>query len=124
MSPLAPKPNPGKSEKRLLSLFKSLPEAEQRTLLQFAEFLSERAEPVPVAIPVPEPIARPEEESVVKAMKRLSATYHMVEKSKLLSETSALMAQHIMQGRPAVEVIDELEIVFEAHYKRLLDDTE
>lgn len=124
MSPLAPKSDSGKSEKRLLSLFKSLPEAERHTLLQFAEFLSERAEPVPVEIPEPAPIPRPEEESVVRAMKRLSATYHMIEKSKLLSETSALMAQHIMQGRPAVEVIDELEIVFETHYKRLLDESE
>jgi hypothetical protein len=52
-------------------------------------------------------------------MKRLSATYHMLDKSKLLNETSALMAQHVMQGRPAHEVIDELEVVFELHYRRL-----
>jgi hypothetical protein len=45
----------------------------------------------------------------------------MLDKAKLLNETSALMAQHVMQGRPAEEVIDELEIVFEMHYRRYAD---
>lgn len=44
----------------------------------------------------------------------------MLDRSKLLNETSALMAQHVMQGRSAVEVIDELEVVFQTHYEKVL----
>nr|WP_236717268.1 Crp/Fnr family transcriptional regulator [Acidihalobacter prosperus] len=98
------------------ALFDALPEADRRTLIAFAEFLAERApKPEPVAAaPVPHP--RPEKESVVKAVRRLAATYPMLDKAKMLNQTSALMAQHVMQGRDAVEVIDELEVLFETHY--------
>nr|WP_245795402.1 Crp/Fnr family transcriptional regulator [Thioalkalivibrio denitrificans] len=103
----------------MLRLFRDLPEEQQRALLAFARFLASESEAPVREIPEPEPIPRPEGESVVKAMKRLSATYHMLDKSKLLNETSTLMAQHVMQGRAAHEVIDELEVVFEMHYRRL-----
>jgi hypothetical protein len=105
--------------RELMRLYRELPEEQQRALLAFARFLVSETEALPREIPEPEPIPRPDEESVVRAMKRLSATYHMLDKSKLLNETSALMAQHVMQGRPAHEVIDELEVVFELHYRRL-----
>jgi hypothetical protein len=105
-------------EKRLLELYEGLPEAERKSLLDFAEFLAERA--APLAPPVPqEPldIPRPEEETVVAAMKRLRETYPMIDHSKLLHEASGLMAEHMMQGRPAPEVIDELEQLFLRHYE-------
>lgn len=108
-------------EAKLLGLFRRLPAAERDTLLAFAEFLSARrceAGTDPEAVPVPEPLPRPETESVVAAIKRLSAVYHMLDRSKMLHETSALMAQHMMQGRAAVEVIDELEVVFRRHYEK------
>lgn len=111
-------------EGRLLELFKALPEAEQRSALDYLEFLAARCPPREQVVPEPEPIPRPEGESVIKAMRRLSASYHMLDKAKMLNETSALMAQHVMQGRPAEEVIDELEVVFEAHYRRLVGDSE
>jgi len=111
-----------KPEKRLVKLFKALPEAERQTLLQFAEFLAERTAGQQPAMPEPKDIPRPEDESVIKAMRRLSATYHMLDKSRMLNETSSLMAEHVMGGRPAVEVIDELEILFERHYRKLTDD--
>lgn len=103
--------------KRLLACFEALPEAERRTLLEFAEFLAAKApkQPEPEQEPVPHP--RPEKESVVKAVRRLSATYPMLDKAKMLNQTSSLMAQHVMQGRAAVEVIDELEVLFETHYR-------
>jgi hypothetical protein len=41
----------------------------------------------------------------------------MLDKSKLLTDTSGLVTQHIMQGRPHVEVIDELEVIFTRHYQ-------
>ena len=96
---------------------------DQASLLKFAQFLEQQSPPrEPEPLPEPEPIPRPEQESVVKAMRRLSATYHMLDRSKLLNETSALMAQHVMQGRPAVEVIDELEGVFRTHYDKAVED--
>lgn len=105
---------------RLSEVAEKLPEDHRRTLLHFAEFLLAQApEPEPEALPEPRPIPRPPEESVIKAMRRLSETYFMVERGRLLNETSALMAQHVLQGRSASEVIDELEIVFASQYERL-----
>lgn len=115
-------------EEHLLNLFRDLPAADQASLLAFAEFLRSRAGVVPQARvapvapePVPEPVAipRPEDESVVRAVKRLAKTYPMLDKSKMLNDTSALVMQHVIQGRDAIEVIDELEIVFQRHYARL-----
>lgn len=109
-----------KREKGLLECFRKLPEAEAQTLLDFAEFLRARMGEAPLAeVPEPIPMARPEGESVVGALKRLSASYHMLDKGKMLNETSMLMAQHVMQGRDAGEVIEELELVFERHYRTL-----
>lgn len=116
---------PKKAERRLLELLSRLGEAQADTLLEFAEFLATRqgltADPLTddtAAIPEPEIIPRPEKESVVKAIKRLAATYPMLDRSKMLNETSTFMTQHIMQGRDAVEIIDELEVVFRRHYER------
>lgn len=106
----------------LLSIARRLPETERQNLLRFAEFLLQRVNEVPPevpAIPEPESIPRPAEESVIKAMRRLSRTYPMLDRGPLLNETSTLMAQHVMQGRPAAEVIDELEIIFSRHYLQL-----
>ena len=110
----------GDTVRRLSEVAGRLPEEQQRTLLQFAEFLLAQApEAEPAPLPEPKEIARPPGESVIKAMRRLSETYFMLERGPLLSETSALMAQHVMQGRAAVEVIDELEVVFARHYERV-----
>jgi hypothetical protein len=56
---------------------------------------------------------------VVAAMKRLRETYHMLDHSKMLHEASGLMAQHLVQGRPAPEVIDELEQMFLRYFEKL-----
>ncbi len=107
-----------KDEQRLLSLFSRLPEQEKLTLVAFAEFLAGRCVPEPTPVSRPEPSPRPERESVVAAIKRLSAAYHMLDRSKMLHETSGLMAQHLLHGRDAVEVINELEVLFESHYQK------
>lgn len=109
-------------QERLTALFTALAPQDQQTLLAFAEFLHARhpasdrlAEPVPP----PEPIPRPDQETVVAAIKRLSRSYHMLDKSEVLHQASALMAAHVMQGKDAVEVIDELEVIFERRYRKL-----
>ena len=122
MNPIPTNPAKNSPKKRLAKIFETLPESEQETLLAFAEFLAARSAGVPRELPEPKSIPRPEEESVIKAMRRLSATYHMQDKSKMLNETSSLMAEHVMQGREAVEVIDQLEIVFERHYRKFVEE--
>lgn len=106
-------------KKQLLQLFSSLSAADRMTVLSFAEFLKGRREQETVAIPLPRPLPRPAEESVVAAIKRLSASYPMLDRTSMLNDTSTLMAQHVLQGRAASEVIDELEQVFYAKYERL-----
>ncbi|MGF1644759.1 MAG: Crp/Fnr family transcriptional regulator [Thiotrichales bacterium] len=103
----------------MLECYRDLDEAARGTLLEFAEFLRQRRPAENRALAEPTPIERPEHESVVKAIQRLTRSYHMLEKSRVLNETASLMAQHVMQGRPAVEVIDELEVIFLTHYEKL-----
>lgn len=114
-------------QNRLLEIFAALAPGERDTLLAFAEFLAARspaaAPPaaltakVPAELPVAQLIPRPEQESVVAALKRLSLTYPMLDKNKLLTETSGLVTKHIMERREAAGVIDELEAIFLAHYQ-------
>ncbi len=112
-------------EQQLVDLFRRLGAADQATLLSFAEFLSSKSSAVvpvrktPVEIPVPEKIERPESESVVGGLKRLTKTYPMLDKNKLLKATSELVTAHIMQGRAVADVIDELEEIFASHYDEL-----
>ncbi|OUD15547.1 hypothetical protein [Thioflexithrix psekupsensis] len=105
---------------RLHHLASALPAAEQAMLLAFAEFLHARtaaAVPCPAPSPTPLAIPRPAQESVVKAIKRLSQTYPMLDKSALLNEASQLLSQHVLQGRSASDVIDELEVLFQRRYE-------
>mgnify|MGYP006909078228 CR=1 FL=1 len=109
---------------RLTEILARLDEADRQSVLAFAEFLASRkgTDVAPAPAAEPEPIPRPPRESVVAALRRLSETYHMLDKSKVLHESSGLMSQHIMQGRDVVEVIDELEVVFRRHYECYLDE--
>jgi len=60
----------------------------------------------------------------LKAIRRLAKTYPMIDRDRLFQQTSALMAQHVMQGRPAAEVIDELEALFAETYRKMLEGEE
>lgn len=64
--------------------------------------------------------SRPDKENVVNAIKRLRASYFMLNTDDLLNETSSLMAQFMIQGRAAEEVIDDLEKVFDDFYQKYL----
>ena len=111
---------PSNTEKRLREILSDLPDAQAAALLEYAEFLATRYGG-PKEITSPLDIPRPPEESVVKAIRRLGATYPMLDRSKMLNETSSLMTQHVLHGRAAAEVIDELEIMFKRHYEKLVE---
>ena len=108
-----------KSEKQLLEVWRKLSDTDQQTVQNFSEFLlSQSGAAEEESIPAePLDIARPTEESVMAAIKRLTNTYPMINKDNMLNETSSLVAAHVIQGKDAVEVIDELEIVFRRHYE-------
>lgn len=109
--------------KKLLELFGKLDDRQRETLIEFAGFLAARApqgdDAGPSAPAEPLSIARPAAETVVMAIKRLTQTYPMLDRRKLFTDTSRYMAQHALEGRPAAEVIDELEVVFSRHYEKL-----
>lgn len=116
-------PNLSKDQRRLLKLFNALEQPEQASLLAFAEFLGQRDsatgnEDEPDIPAEPLQIPRPEDESVVGAIKRLSSSYHMLDKSVLLTESSSLMTAHLVHGRSASDIIDELEELFTKKYEQ------
>lgn len=108
-------------EQELLALFRRLSGDDRHALLAFAQFLAARDEQTGAAADAPptepqhEP--RPDGESVVMAIKRLTRVYPMLDRRRLMGPTSLLMSQHALQGRPATEVIEELEVVFARHYR-------
>ena len=107
-----------KSEKQLLEAWRKLSETDQQAVQNFSEFLLSQNGAVEEDVATePLDIERPTEESVMAAIKRLSKTYPMVNKDNMLNETSSLVAEHVVQGKDAIEVIDELEIVFRRHYE-------
>ena len=106
-------------EKDLLNLYRALPAEQQNTLFAFADFLNARAVDTPREYSEPEAIPRPPQEKVVHAIKRLRASYTMLDHSKMLYEVSEAMTLHVMQGKPAVEVIDGLEEIFRKRYEEL-----
>jgi len=112
--------NPCDGERRLVRLHRSLGPGDRDTLLAFGEFLASRGTAASVREtshprePAVQP--RPREESVVAAIKRLARTYPMLDRSAMLNDTSTLMSAHVLQGRPASEVIDELEALFARYY--------
>lgn len=108
-----------KTESKLLNIFSDLDKNDQSSVLSFAEFLLEKAKQDGRLVIVDKPvdILRPEEERVVAAIKRLSATFPMLKKNSMLNETAALMSEHILKGRAAVDVINELEIQFQVRYE-------
>lgn len=98
-----------------------MPEQAQKSVLDFCDFLYAQNPTSNNEILSPKKIARPDSESVVLAMRRLSDTYYMLNKDDLLHEASGLMSQHILQGKDATEVIDELEVLFEKFYTALVE---
>ena len=108
-----------KSSQDLIDLYQAMDDSRKKSLSDFADFLYAQAEPVSTEVQAPDDIPRPEQETVVGAIKRLKATYHMIGSMSIFSEASALMTDHMVKGRDVVEVIDEMEVLFEDAYKKL-----
>jgi len=108
------------SAKTLAEIFDYLPEKDQLTLFEFAAFLKSRAPEPESAQKEPLGIPRPEEESVVAAVKRLKQNYPMLKQKELLHEVSSHMMDHMMKGKIAVDVIDDLEDLFETKFKQMM----
>jgi hypothetical protein len=115
-------------QQQLLAYLEKLSANDTATLLRFAAFLAQgaaatNASILPIAvseIPQPKVLARPEQERVVDAIKRLAESYPMLDKKKLLNQTSGLVAEHVMGGKPARLVIDEMEAAFRRAYEHFL----
>ncbi len=133
-------------EQRLQEILRSLPESEADSLLDYAEFLllrvpqkqllqtlttaaasasmaeSSSMPPLPEVEPEvnlePANIPRPETETIIGAVKRLSQTYHMLSTDKMLHETADLVGQSMMGTRDTTDVIDDLEQVFRRYYEK------
>jgi len=113
-----------KSSKALIDLYESMDDERKLSLCDFADFLYEKSGPVIKEVPPPDDVPRPDKETVVGAVKRLKTKYHMIESMTVFSDASALMTDHMVKGRDVVEVIDEMELLFENAYKKLLQDVE
>ena len=109
--------------RQLDALMLQLDTEHQQAVVDYTTFLVQRYK---IQAPVekglsPADIVRPEQESVIAAIKRLKKTYFMLDTDSLLDQTSSLMGKHILRGRQASEVIDELQSLFEAKYDEYLN---
>ena len=123
-----------KPEQRLLEVHSALNPDSRDSLLSFAEFLlsrqpaaeANRAQTIPASLetPLESPldIPRPEQESVVAAIRRLRGTYPMVPRKTVFQQSSTLMTRHIIEGANAGAIIDQLEALFLSEYDKLKDD--
>ena len=110
---------------RLEEIMETLSRDDRQTLLDFAEFLHARTagrrDETASPVPMPQPAGEiPAGETVVAAIKRLSAQYPMLDKTALLDEASRLMGEHVLRGRKAEDVIADLQKVFEGRYRDYL----
>ena len=113
-----------RDQQALLELFNSLGEDQRRSLWDYAEFLQSRAGPQNHQIGEPVAIPRPENETVVGAIKRLKQSYPMVDSMEVFAVASNLMTDHMVKGRNAEEVISEIEALFEDSYQKIIREFE
>jgi hypothetical protein len=110
--------------KALADLFNTLDKERQESLFDYAEFLQSKGGLLKQEVTEPVDVPRPESESVVGAIKRMKQTYPMIDSMKVFAVASNLMTDHMVKGRDAEEVINEIEALFEDTYKKLLREFE
>lgn len=106
----------------LIEIFETLDSERQKSLLDFAGFLQSKGNLVTKEVAEPIEISRPDNETVVGAIKRLKSSYPMIDSMKVFSSASELMTEHMIKGRDADEVIDEMERIFEDFYAEIIRD--
>ncbi len=108
----------------LQRLYRRLSEVDRHALLSFGHFLDGRTETVEESKEklTPVVIDRPPQEGVHQAIRRLTQAYPMLKHERLLSAAADLLAQHLVSGRDAAAVIDEVEALFLEHYQRYLEE--
>jgi len=106
----------------IIKHYQQLDEQGRQSLLDYAEFLHLKFSRQEVDETPQQPLTldRPTDETVVGAIKRLKESYFMLDTDLLLNETSALMAQFMVQGRSVESVIDDLHSLFEKQYEKYL----
>ncbi len=107
-----------RDEKAWLKQLRALSEEQQELLFAFTDFLAARGAKTIAPPGLPLNIPRPPQEKVIHAIKRLRANYPMLDESALLNEVSEHLTAHLMLGRAAPEVIDDLESLFREHYEK------
>jgi hypothetical protein len=110
--------------KALADLFNKLDKDRQQSLFDYAEFLQSKGGIVPADIAEPVDIPKPENESVVGAIKRMKQSYPMIDSMEVFTVASNLMTDHMVKGRDAEEVINEIEALFKETYKKLFREHE
>ena len=110
--------------KTLADLFNTLDKDRQQSLFDYAEFLQSKGSLVQQDIGDPVEVPRPDNETVVGAIKRLKQTYPMIDSMEVFTVASNLMTDHMVKGRDADEVINEIEALFEDTYNKLLREFE
>lgn len=110
-------------EQALLKKFRLLPEAQKKALNDYAEFLSQRYAEEPEPVPQqPVDIPRPQQETLIKAIRRLSKTYPMLDSKELFEKTSTYMTRNLMHGEDNDVLIDEMEVFFKECYQVYLSE--
>lgn len=102
----------------------ALPDEALLTLIEFSEFLASKYPAEKQVDQTYNPLPRPQGESVIAAIKRLSKSYPMLDKTTLFDQTSAVMSAHILQNVSKEESIDKLEHIFREKYKVFVNASE
>jgi len=114
-----------KLEDTLLNFLRRLPDEQKQVLVDYAEFLSQRYAVEEQSVPFePLDIPRPQQESVVKAIRRLAKTYPMLDSKELFEKTSSYMMRNLMHGEDSYIVIDEMEVFFQQTYQDFISKKE
>lgn len=108
-------------EERLLQAWRALAPRERELLNEFADMLAQRYGARTAANGAPLRLVRPDEETIVQAIRRLTRTYPMLDRSRLLDEGSRLLARHAADEITASAAIDVLEELYAQAYAQLKD---
>ena len=108
------------NQPRLLELIDRLPPDKVEQVIDFAQFLVERYS-IERGSTQPLAIAAHPDETVMDAIKRMRATYPMLDAAGLLPQCAELMTQHIMGERERNQIIADLESLFLNKYQELTD---